>query len=114
MNTKIKDFCEKVGIEPNDTCYWDVIKEELVGSQRSKALKFNRLKLVQPNFDGTFTINHLEGYNKTDYRVVKEFDGWHCPCQFHVKEEKDCSHIIALALFLRNAVNNDGELSETN
>ena len=101
---RVDDFCKKVGVQPNDLCYWDVIRETLVGSQKAKALKFNRLKRIIPNFDGTFKVLPISGYNKTTYDLKKdETGGWHCNCQYAVKNpDKECSHIIALALYLKN------------
>ena len=101
---KLKEnFCVEVGVQINDTCYWDVIKEELVGSQKSKALKFNRLKLIKSNGDGSFSCLPILGYNRTTYHLSKGDDGWDCNCQYKNKNpDKECSHTIALALFLKN------------
>lgn len=104
---KVKELAQRLGVQPNDTCYWDAHIKELKGSQRSKALKFNRLKLIEPKGKGSFLVHPIraiEGekdYNSTTYEVHKDgCQGWRCNCQWNVKMKMECSHIQAVHFYL--------------
>ena len=82
----------------------------LQGSMLTKARKFNRLKLVEELSENRWRVNHIEGYNKTDYNVWKEIreeyvkgnfgQYYNCECQYFSKNQKICSHILAVELFV--------------
>jgi len=71
----------------------------LQGSVLTKARKFNRLKLVEELSENRWRVNHIEGYNKTNYNVWKE-PTYNCECQYFSKNQKICSHILAVELFV--------------
>ena len=70
----------------------------LQGSVLSKARKLCRLKRIERVDSNKWLVKHIEGYNKTDYDIVKEGD-YSCNCQYFNKTGSPCSHIIAVELF---------------
>ena len=78
---------------------WDVVLKELKGgNQLSKARKFNKLKCVAKcDHPDIFYILPIEGYNKTTYTV--NIEQQKCNCQYNVRSEKPCSHIMAVLLY---------------
>lgn len=90
------------GICLDDTLpYWDTISETLKGSQRSKARRFVNNGLVSYSFtEKTFTVKPIIGYNKTTYTIRNDTKGLRCNCQYYVKTEKYCSHILSILLWL--------------
>lgn len=74
---------------------WDILLKKLKGgNQLSKARKFNKLKLIKPDFN-CYKILPIPGYNKTTYVVSNN----QCNCQYNVKSGQPCSHLMAVALF---------------
>ena len=94
-----RTFIKEHEIEEEDLCYYDHIKKTLKGSQKSKALKFNRLKLLEYVGHGNFICKPIKGYNKSTYTLGKCEGEWTCNCQWYVKNRGICSHIIALFLY---------------
>ena len=95
-----RDFCLNTGIPEGELCRWDAMSKTLSGSQKSKALKFNRNNLIKPDGKGSFQVLPIEGYNTTTYTVDYN-GGWKCNCQWHCKNNADCSHILAVMLYLK-------------
>jgi|TARA_R100000501_G_C2549351_1_gene64676 hypothetical protein len=77
--------------------YYNSLKKEMEGSQISKARKFVKLKLIENKGFDNYLVKHIEGYNKTDYSVNSNLE--ECNCQYYVRNNKPCSHILAVALF---------------
>lgn len=103
MGEHMIEFYEETGIEPEDICYWDLLKQELKGSQINKAKKFNKLKLIESLGNSIFKVKPIEGYNKNTYTVRKNgVNSWKCNCQWNVKYKLPCSHILAVAFYLKN------------
>lgn len=91
-----------VQLQLNDLCYWDHVKGELKGSQKNKAERFNKLKLIKQVSIGEYECWPIQGYNKTIRTMRKTIDGWTCDCQWFKKKGLDCSHLLALYLHLKN------------
>lgn len=99
---QIQDFARDIGVPSDQLCFWDSIAQQLHGSQRSKALKFNRLGLVQAMGDGEFQVKPIPGYNSTTYLIeYLDAGSWRCQCQHQNVNHTDCSHILAVLLYLQ-------------
>lgn len=84
----------------NKLIWYDKYKG-LQGNILSKAKKFNQLKLIKYQGINRWAVNHIEGYNKTDYDVILNPNGaFSCNCQYFSKKGEKCSHILAVELFL--------------
>ena len=83
----------------NKLIWYDKYKG-LQGNVLSKARKFNKLKLIEEIKPDVFKVYPIPGYNKTTYDVIKFVNYWVCNCQYFRKNEKICSHILAVKLFL--------------
>lgn len=85
----------------NEICYYDKYSEELKGSILSKAKKFVRLNRVQRTGHKHFAVLPIIGYNSSTYEVNFHEDYWTCNCQANRINNKICSHIIAVSLYLK-------------
>lgn len=82
----------------------------LQGNVLSKARKFNRLKLIEMVGARHYKVKHIKGYNKNDYDVEITPEGiFTCNCQFFDKNKRDCSHILAVRLYLENKLGDKNE-----
>ena len=79
-------------------CWYDK-NRGLLGTQLSKARKYNRLRLIVPQNSNKWLLNPLPG-NSTNYIVTQYSYGFICECQFFKKINKKCSHILAIELFI--------------
>ncbi len=83
-------------MEDEIVCKWDAIREQLLGSIKSKARRFCKEKCVEWLGGDLYLVKHIPGYNKTDYTVdIKQGT---CNCQYNNKGLK-CSHLAAVALY---------------
>jgi len=95
------------------TCFYDILFQDVKGSMKSKAIKFDKLKLVEYYGENTWVVDPIPGYNKHHYTVkkVKRDSVWDfvCNCQGFVMKMKRfnegdldvvpvCSHILAVKL----------------
>ena len=102
-------------VESDDLCRWDSISEILKGSQKAKALKFNRDGLYEWDKEHqVWLCKPIKGYNSTTYKIAKINGEFQCNCQWNVKEGLICSHIIGLYLWLKNRRWEDGHAQGTN
>lgn len=100
--------------------YWSRTTERCVGSQWSKAKKLIDYRCVQYAGGGVFVVLPLNDDEKVEYLgrswTKKPFpkrynkksepyvltpepgteDGFHCNCQWAVKMDKTCAHVLAL------------------
>lgn len=106
-----QNFITTHSITRDDLCYYDHISQTLHGSQKQKALKFNRLKLIQYLGHGAFICLPIKGYNKSTYTMKKAQGEWTCNCQWFVKNSLQCSHLIALFLYFRTRGKGDNGAS---
>jgi len=72
---------------------------QLSKSVRAKGHKFVSKGCVVSTGNDMWLVKHIEGYNKTDYLVKKNPEGWSCDCQAG-KKGKTCSHITSVWIFL--------------
>jgi len=88
---------------------WDVVLKELKGgNQLSKARKFNKLnRIAECEHQDIFYILPIEGYNKTTYKVNIKHEK--CNCQYNVRNNKPCSHIMAVLLYQRQQEEKNGK-----
>ncbi len=98
-------------LDYHNIVYWSSSLRELQGVKegpaiQKKALIFLKLGCVEYNKEQKyFMVNHIEGYNKTNYRVWGEGKHFTCDCQFFNKVSKNwdhprCSHIQAVLFYL--------------
>lgn len=84
---------------------YDVYKQELSGSVSSKARKFckeNCVELISTSgFIRNYNVKPIPGYNKTTYHVTITPTENKCDCQAFVKENKICSHILSVQLYIK-------------
>lgn len=102
-----KELC----VTTADLCRWDAESKTLLGSQKTKARRFNQLKLIQYEGQGKFVCKPIRGYNSTTYTMQKDQAGnWVCNCQWSVKNDgASCSHIQALWLHFRQKTGEGNE-----
>jgi len=93
-------------MEDDELCYYDHLREEIVGSMISKARRFNKEKCVIEFKPGIYEILPIEGYNTRTYTVEYDGDCSTCNCQHYVKNGTACSHIAAVALYRKNSFGN--------
>ena len=87
----------------NELMFYDAERQKLNGSITSKARKFNKLKCIKDVGifpEQIYDVLPIQGYNSTAYKV--DWHGKKCTCQASVREEKTCSHILAVSLFRKN------------
>lgn len=90
-------------LNKSNVVYWSKTFRELKGLGQNpictKAHRFVKLGLVKYDRENKcFWVNHIEGYNKTNYNVRSVSGCFNCNCQFNTKTEKMCSHILAVLL----------------
>ena len=97
----VNKSCHEYKKYEEDLPRWDVACGELKGGgQISKARKLNRLKRIEESaMQGTYIILPIEGYNKTTYLVDANAES--CTCQFNVRANKLCSHIMGVFLYIK-------------
>ena len=79
-------------------CFYDEEKKTLSGGVYSKARRFCKLNLVEPQgHDNLYLVKHIPGYNKTDHAV--DLKNKVCTCQANALYNKTCSHLLAASLF---------------
>lgn len=99
---KENNFMREHELTKDDLCYWDNISKTLKGSQKSKAKAFNREKCIKYIGNGAFLCSPIKDYNSTFYTMKKEHGEFKCNCQWNVKNNLMCSHIMALYLYFAN------------
>jgi len=91
------------------------VKEKTAHAIQVKAKLFLKNKSIQydpnesgydsysSNFDGhRFICLPIKGYNSTTYRLwIKKDGSGECSCQFNQTNSIDCSHLIALFMWLK-------------
>ena len=98
---------ERYSLTEEDLCYYDSNMKALRGSQVSKARKFNKEGCIEYIGMNRFVCKPIIGYNKTAY-VLERWDfgekwdfGWRCNCQHFMKDGMNCSHLLALFLWMK-------------
>ena len=88
-----------------ELCFYDRYLEELKGSVISKARKFNRLNLVKRTGENSFAVLPIPGYNSSTYTVTFEDETGTCNCQANRINNRVCSHMMAVSLFIKTREN---------
>ena len=79
-------------------CYWDKETERMVGNRMTKIRSYLRNGLIKRIGMHTFLINPTKGCRESN--TVDTFN-WKCTCQHWHKTGTDCSHILAIKLYLQ-------------
>jgi len=67
-------------------------------TMKTKARKYNKLKLIKNLNENEWIVQKMDGYNKTDY-IVRMINGkYTCTCQGFTNNNT-CSHVLAVKLF---------------
>lgn len=101
----------------NDVCFYDVVFKKVVGSMRSKALKFVKNKLIEYYGSNTWVVEPIKDYNKTPYTVENINGTFVCNCQGYQMKLKRleagdldvdpvCSHVLAVKLYAGQEAHN--------
>lgn len=88
--------------DPQTLPFYDHYKQELKGSQKSKARKLNQLgKIKRTGLKGFWKVFPIEGYNSREYTVSYDIHDqrFKCNCQYYQSKGKPCSHIYAVLMF---------------
>ena len=75
----------------------------LTRSQKHKVKEILARDCIERAGRFSFIIKPIEGYNKTTYRVYKDFawSKWKCNCQFYTQTGRECAHIAAVREFIK-------------
>ena len=81
--------------------YYDHSHQELRGAQVSKARKLVQLKRIVEVSPSSYKILPIEGYNTRSYDVEIDEENESCNCQYNTTKHLECSHIMAVKMFMR-------------
>lgn len=73
----------------------------------AKARKLVRLNKIEQLDSNTWIVNKIRGYNHNTYIVTNKNGIWECNCQANRQEGKECSHIVAVKIYL-NKISEEG------
>lgn len=82
-------------LNPDIVCHWYSDKGELIGNQKTKAIKFLNKGCIE-KVDNKYLCKPIKGYNATNYWIEND----KCTCQYNKRYNKTCSHILAVKLFI--------------
>jgi hypothetical protein len=89
-------------LSPKNVCFYSHHAKEVEGNIRSKAKKFLELGCIQYDYDmKCFYCNPIKNYNKSRYKIESKGDRFVCDCQYNVRVGENCSHILAVYLWLK-------------